>query len=301
MTIYDVLVGDCATEEAIVKVHKYIDIIPSNDDLVGFEFEVIRNRDKYINPFYHESGLCRFTKKYDYIIIDTPPSLGLMVGNVFAFADGILIPFNPEQFSMRSLVKVTQTIQEFKEQYNNDLEILGVLGTLVDSRTSLHSDVLQSTRKYCLENNIRVFETVIPRTVRHASSIAYENVPATLSKKFKDAGQCYFELWKELEEIGTKKRLVDFGDVANTSTGVETQISTSISTKGDNNTSISNNDSIKLQTNMNNNISVSQILENITSRTSKPRKIQRSIYLSEDISKKFDRYGKSLVKEQRVI
>ena len=101
--------------------------------------------------------------------------------------------------------------------------------------------------------------------------------------------------------MAQKKRLVDFGDVANTSTGVETQISTSISTKGDNNTSISNNDSIKLQTNMNNNISVSQILENITSRTSKPRKIQRSIYLSEDISKKFDRYGKSLVKEQRVI
>ncbi|MEM5611412.1 AAA family ATPase [Bacillus thuringiensis] len=52
LTIYDVLVGDCATEEAIVKVHKYIDIIPSNDNLVGFEFEVIRNRDKYINPFY---------------------------------------------------------------------------------------------------------------------------------------------------------------------------------------------------------------------------------------------------------
>ncbi|EEM44766.1 MULTISPECIES: ParA family protein [Bacillus] len=206
LTIYDVLVGDCATEEAIVKVHKYIDIIPSNDNLVGFEFEVIRNRDKYINPFLLMKVACvDLQKKYDYIIIDTPPSLGLMVGNVFAFADGILIPFNPEQFSMRSLVKVTQTIQEFKEQYNNDLEILGVLGTLVDSRTSLHSDVLQSTRKYCLENNIRVFETVIPRTVRHASSIAYENVPATLSKKFKDAGQCYFELWKELEEIGTKE------------------------------------------------------------------------------------------------
>ncbi|HDW3056393.1 hypothetical protein [Bacillus cereus] len=96
--------------------------------------------------------------------------------------------------------------------------------------------------------------------------------------------------------MAQKKRLVDFGDVANTSTGVETQISTSNSTKGDNDTSISNNDSIKLQTNMNNNISVSQILENITSRTSKPRKIQRSIYLSEDISKKFDRYGKKFGK-----
>lgn len=95
--------------------------------------------------------------------------------------------------------------------------------------------------------------------------------------------------------MAQKKRLVDFGDVANTSTGVETHISTSNSTKGDNDTSI-NNDSIKPHTNMNNTISVSQILENITSRTSKPRKIQRSIYLSEDISKKFDRYGKKFGK-----
>ena len=79
--------------------------------------------------------------------------------------------------------------------------------------------------------------------------------------------------------MAQKKRLVDFGDVANTSTGVETHISTSNSTKCDNDTNINNNDSIKPHTIMNNNISVSQILENITSRTSKPRKIQRSIYL----------------------
>lgn len=206
LTIYDVLIGDCSTQDAIVNVHKYIDIIPSNDDLVGFEFEVIRNIDKYINPFLLMKVACmELEELYDYIIIDTPPSLGLMVGNAFAFADGILIPFNPEQFSMRSLVKVTETIQEFKEQYNDKLKILGVLGTLVDSRTSLHSDVLQSTRKYCLENDIKVFETVVPRTVRHASSIAYESVPATLSKKYKEAGKCYFDLWKEIEAIGEKE------------------------------------------------------------------------------------------------
>ncbi|MED2777514.1 hypothetical protein P4278_26195 [Bacillus thuringiensis] len=96
--------------------------------------------------------------------------------------------------------------------------------------------------------------------------------------------------------MAQKKRLVDFGDVANTNTGVKTNIDTSISTKNNTDDGISNNDSINIHTTLNNNISVSQILEKITSRTSKPKKIQRSIYLSEDISKRFDRYGKKFGK-----
>jgi chromosome partitioning protein len=197
--LYDVLVEKLDPKKAIIKAHKNIDILPSSTDLVGFDFTVINN-PLFPEPFkIMKQALDSIKKDYDYIIVDTPPSLSLIVGNVFCFADEVLIPFTPEHYSMRSLIKVLETINDFKQEHAPRLKVLGVLPVMVDSRTTLHSEVLQETRKFCLENKIRMFDTIIPKSIRFASAVAYENKPAILSKKGKEVGSYYNELWKEIE------------------------------------------------------------------------------------------------------
>lgn len=200
-SLYDVLVSNLPPEDAIVNVHKYIDILPSNDELVSFDFEVIGNPDQFIDPFFLMRDTCSHLREaYDYILIDTPPSLSLMVGNAFAFADSVLIPYAPEFYSMRSLIKVVNTIKEFKKEFNPTLEVLGVLRTLVNMNTNLHTDIIQETNKYAAENSLFVFETVIPRTVQFANSVAYDKLPATLLKQNKrDKAQLFFDVWNEIE------------------------------------------------------------------------------------------------------
>jgi len=201
-TLYDVLIDKFPPEKAIVSINHYIDILPSNDSLIGFDFEVIGKPQKYPKPFEILKNTCfHLREKYDYILIDTPPSLSLMVGNVFTLADSVLIPFAPEIYSMRSLIKVVETIKDFQKEYNPNLRILGVVGTIVSFQTTLHQEVMQETRKYCTEKGIFMFETYIPRTIQFASAVAYDKSPATLLKKKKEAIRTYYELWKEIEKI----------------------------------------------------------------------------------------------------
>ncbi|MCI2257263.1 ParA family protein [Domibacillus sp. PGB-M46] len=198
--LYSVLIEQLDPVEAIINVHENIDILPANDDLIQFDWEVIGNKNKYKEPFLIMKYTCEVLREqYDYIIIDTPPSLSLMVGNVFAFADGVLIPFSPESYSMRSLMKVLDTISNFGYTFNSDLKLLGVVATMVNYQTTLHQYVLQETRKYCDENDIRLFDTYIPRSIRFASSVAFQGKPATLLEKRNDMASNYFELWKEIK------------------------------------------------------------------------------------------------------
>jgi chromosome partitioning protein len=202
LTLYDVLVDGVDPNEAIINVHPNIDVLPANDDMSFLEFDVLSNREKYPDPFKMlEKGMKSIEAKYDYILIDSPPNLGLVQGNVLAYAESILIPFQPEGYSMRSLIKILNAIQNFKEKHNRTLDIKGVVATLVDQRTTLHSEVLQQCRRYCLENGIKMFETVIPRSVRFAASVAYERKPATLTDAKNPLVQAYFDLLQEVEEI----------------------------------------------------------------------------------------------------
>lgn len=199
-TLYNVLVEGIPAKNVIQNVYENIDIIPSNDDMAFFEFDVLTNLKKYPQPFHLLRGsLKNIHSNYNYVLIDTPPNIGLTQGNVLAYADGVIIPFQPEVYSMRSLQKIMEAIRQFKEDHNPRLTIIGVVATLVDSRTVLHSQVLQECRRFCHENGIRMFETVIPRTIRYASSVAYENLPATLSDKENPLIQSYYQLWGELK------------------------------------------------------------------------------------------------------
>jgi chromosome partitioning protein len=206
LTLYDVLVDGVDPSKAIINVHPNIDVLPANDDMSFLEFDVLSNREKYPEPFKMlDTAMNSLQSRYSYILIDSPPNLGLVQGNVLSYAESVLIPFQPEGYSMRSLIKILNAIQSFKEKHNQKLEILGVVATLVDQRTILHSEVLQQCRRYCLENGIRMFETVIPRSVRFAASVAYERKPATLTDAKNPLVQAYFDLLQEVEENGTKR------------------------------------------------------------------------------------------------
>ncbi|WP_128896661.1 ParA family protein [Longirhabdus pacifica] len=197
-TIYDVLVEDVKAEDAIFNVYKNIDVIPANDDMAFFEFDVLNNSN-YKNPFsLLKNKILDLKDQYDYILIDTPPNMGLVQGNVLSCSDQVIIPFQPESYSMRSLLKILKAIEDFKNQHNPNLNILGVVATLVDLRTILHSEVLQECRKYCMNHDIKVFDTIIPRSVRFASSIAYDGLPASLTDHTNQLVASYYELAKEI-------------------------------------------------------------------------------------------------------
>lgn len=200
-SVYDVLVDGFDIRKAIVKkVYKNIDILPSNDDMDFFEFDVLTKINQYPEPFHLLKNKIEYIDHlYDYIIIDTPPNLGLVQGNVLTATDEVIIPYQPEIYSMRSLVKILNSIISFREKHNPSLKIAGVVGTLVDMRTTLHTESLQECRKYCYANNVRMLETVIPRTIRYANSVAYERLPATLSMKNKELIKSYIDLWKEIK------------------------------------------------------------------------------------------------------
>src|SRR5699024_9179240 len=106
-TTYDLLMGKVSIEDCIVNVGKDIDLVTANDDMNFLEFDILPNYKEYGRPFHllHDS-LTIIKDNYDYIFIDTPPSLGLVAGNVLIASDKVIIPFVPEMFSVRGLIKV---------------------------------------------------------------------------------------------------------------------------------------------------------------------------------------------------
>lgn len=198
-TVYDVMVDGLNPNKVIKKAYKNIDILPSNDEMTFFEFDILPKLDQYKKPFQLlGDGVEKIKDQYDFILVDTPPNLGLTQGNVLAMSHEVLIPFQPESYSMRSLVKMIQSIESFKKDHNPSLSVLGVIATLVDTRTVLHSEVLAECRKFCYENNIPMLDTVIPRLIRYATSIAYEGLPATLTAKNNELVKSYYELKGEI-------------------------------------------------------------------------------------------------------
>jgi len=199
-TLYDVMTDNLPPENAIVNVYKNIDILPSNDDMSFIDIDVWADREKFPNPFnLMKNTLDHLRDRYEYILIDTPPNIGLCTGNVLTFADKVIIPFQPETYSQRSLMKMLKAVDKFKP-HNPELSVLGIIGTLVDSRTSLHPEMLSKLRQLCLERNIKCFDTVIPRSVRFASSVAYEGLPTTLTDAKQPLISAYSELLIEIKE-----------------------------------------------------------------------------------------------------
>jgi chromosome partitioning protein len=207
-TVYDVMLDGLAAEAAIVNAYKNIDVIPANDDMTFFEFDVLTNKEiKEKDRFMLlRKAMNHLKKHYDVILVDSPPTLALTQANILSFVDYVIIPFQPEPYSMRSLIKIVQSINTLKLDTNPNIEILGILGTLVDSRANLHVEILQECRQLCMERGWKLFDTVIPRSVRFADELKRQGLPATISLPKHPLVKNYFEFAKEIEEAWQEKK-----------------------------------------------------------------------------------------------
>ena len=199
-TLYDVLTGGISYKKAIVELYKNIDLL-AGTDMIGFDFYVIQNAKK-LNPFHVlKERLEGIEKQYDYIFIDTPPQLGVSQGNALTFADKVIIPVQLEPYSFQGFLTTVEIITDMAEKYNPDLKLLGAVAVMTDLRTTLHSQMLQEMRKLLDQKNIHMFNTVIPRSIRFASSIAYSLLPAVLGDPGNQFVSLYYDLVDEMEEL----------------------------------------------------------------------------------------------------
>jgi chromosome partitioning protein len=139
---------------------KYLDLIPANIQLVGAEVELVSVLER---EFRLRNALMTVKDHYDFIVIDCPPSLGLLTINALTAADSLIIPIQCEYYALEGLGQLLNTVNLVKKHLNPDLELHGVLLTMYDSRLNLSKQVAEEARKYFPE---KVFDTVISRNVR---------------------------------------------------------------------------------------------------------------------------------------
>lgn len=160
-TIYEILIDGADCNSAVVSTEfENLDIIPSNINLAGAEIELANMPER---EAILKKNLATLRLYYDYILIDCPPSLGLITTNALTAADSILIPIQCEYYALEGLSQLMNTVRVIKRTYNENLDIEGVLLTMYDGRLNLTQQVVQEVKKYFPR---KVFKTVIPRTVR---------------------------------------------------------------------------------------------------------------------------------------
>lgn len=159
--IYDVIAGRSTLKEIIqpTKV-EWLDLAASSIDLSGATVELVDQEDR---NEYLKSALAAVQREYDFILIDCPPSLGILTLNGLAAADEVLVPLQCEYFALEGLSLILQTVSLVQKGMNTSLKICGILFTMYDSRTKLAQEVVQQVSEYFKD---KVFRTIVPRNVR---------------------------------------------------------------------------------------------------------------------------------------
>lgn len=189
--IYRVLVGEVEAEKTIHPTSvDWLDVIPSNIDLIAAELEFAEHDDK---EKMLKNLVKKFDKIYKYIIIDCPPSLGLLTINSLAASDSVLIPIQCEYYALEGLGQLLKTIELIRDGLNPRLVIEGVVITMYDSRLNLANQVIDEVKKYFGK---KVYDTMIPRTVRLAEAPSFGQPIITYDKNSKGA-EVYIDLAKE--------------------------------------------------------------------------------------------------------
>ncbi|MBQ7942610.1 MAG: ParA family protein [Lachnospiraceae bacterium] len=167
-TIYELILGDCSVEDCILKnVIPNVSILPSNVNLAAAEIELIGvERKEYIL----RNEIDWVKDRYDYIIIDCPPSLSLLTVNAMTTADSVLVPIQCEYYALEGLSQLIHTVNLVKERLNPDLEMEGVVFTMYDSRTNLSAQVVENVKSHLKQ---KVYNTLIPRNIRLAEAPSY--------------------------------------------------------------------------------------------------------------------------------
>ena len=190
-TVRDLMLGNCRLAEAISKTaFEHLDLVPANISLAGAEFDLLDGD----GAERHLANALRKAQTYDYIIIDCPPSLGMLTINAMVAADGVIIPMQCEFYALEGLSQLTATIARVKKRYNPRLAVTGILVTMLNKRLALSVQVMEELQKHYGD---RLFETTIARNVRIPEAPSF-GMPVYYHDKRARGAKDYLELAREL-------------------------------------------------------------------------------------------------------
>ena len=191
-SIYDAIIRGSSTKDVITKTKlDFLDIITSTSDLVGAEVELVSLMSR---EFQLQKVLKPIIKKYDYILIDCPPSLGLLTLNALTCSNSVIIPIQCEYYALEGLGQLLNTVRLVQKNLNPNLEIEGVLLTMYDSRLNLSKQVAEEVRSFFKD---KIFETIIQRNVRLSEAPSFGK-PALLYDANSTGAQNYMTLVEEI-------------------------------------------------------------------------------------------------------
>lgn len=192
-TVYDVLLDATRIDDVILHSvqFQHLDVLPATPDLAGAEIELIEQDERELAM---RRALERVRDRYDYILIDCPPSLGLITVNMLAAADALLIPLQCEYYALEGLSQLLNTVHLVQQGVNPKLGIDGVLLTMFDARLNLSRQVATDAREYF---GAKVFQSVIPRNIRLAEAPSFGK-PIILYDVASVGAQAYMAVAKEL-------------------------------------------------------------------------------------------------------
>lgn len=192
LTCYDVLIDDAPMRDAIVKTEfKNLCICPGDMNLAAADIELAGSDNR---EFKLKTAIDAVKDEFDFVIIDCPPSLGLITINAFCASDSVIMPIQCEYYALEGLSQLTKTIRRIKKSLNKSLTIEGVLLTMFDKRTNLSVQVVDEIQKYFSSD---AFKTVIPRNVRLSEAPSY-GMPVIYYDKNSKGAACYKKLAAEI-------------------------------------------------------------------------------------------------------
>ncbi len=198
--IYNVLVEDAELEKVILHTAMDgLDVVPATIQLAGAEIELVPTISREVRL---KRAIEKVETNYDYIIIDCPPSLGLLTINALTAADAVIIPVQCEYYALEGLSQLLNTIRLVQKHLNDNLSIEGVLLTMLDARTNLGIQVIDEVKKYFQD---KVYQTIIPRNVRLSEAPSHGE-PIVLYDARSRGAQVYLEFAKEVMGVGEEVR-----------------------------------------------------------------------------------------------
>ena len=190
--LYHVYTGECTAQDAVAQTaYKNLSVLPTTIDLAGAEFDLMERP-------HRESALAdaiaSLGEAYEFILVDCPPSLGLLTVNALTAADGLVIPMQCEYYALEGLSQLILTVRRVKNAYNPSLGITGILITMYDGRLNLSMQVLDELKKYYSD---KLFSTMIPRNVKLSEAPSFGE-PALYHDKYSRGSLAYLDAAKEL-------------------------------------------------------------------------------------------------------
>jgi len=197
-SIYDVLIGECKVTEAMIKTkYKKLYVIPATINLAGLDAELLeksRTENGFKKGEQLKNNLIDIKDSFDYIIIDCPPSLGVITTNALTASNSVIIPVQCEFFALEGITQLLKTVMLAQKSLNPTLNIEGVLLTMLDSRTNLGFEVVDDIRKFFKE---KVYNTIIPRLVRLTEAPSHGEPIIAYDPKSRGS-EAYINLAKEV-------------------------------------------------------------------------------------------------------